>query len=396
MAKTRILFMINSMGLGGAEKSLLSLLQLLDYDKYDVDLQMLNFGGMFEGLLPKEVHILPDLNYSKFCKQPLFRQLLSFNIKLLSARMKTTLSLRKNNKTGHQLHDTQAYWRGCKNAYSPHPNHYDVAIAWGQGTPTHYVATKVTAKKKFAWINANYELAGHNRNFDRPYYAAYDGNVCVSNELAVLFRQVFPEYESKLHVVLDIKNPALILKMAEEPIALPRKAATTIVTAGRYTPPKNYLLAIDTAAELWRRGITDFVWYAVGEGDQRSHMEAKIADLHLENQFILLGAKSNPYPYMKAADIYVQTSSFEGYCLTLAEARMLNRPCVTTNFDVVYEQMVQGENGLVVDMSPEAVADGIQRLLEDKALYEHIRQYQMSEKKGNTEEIEKFYQLIEG
>lgn len=396
MGKTRILFMINSMGLGGAEKSLLSLLQLLDYDKYDVDLQMLNFGGMFEGLLPKEVHILPDLDYSKFCKQSLPKQLLSFNIKYLSARVKTMLSLRRNYKTGHKLHDTQAYWRGCKDAYGPHPNHYDIAIAWGQGTPTHYVAAKVTATKKFAWINADYELAGHNRDFDRPYYAAYDKNVCVSNELASLFRQVFPEYEWKLQVVLDIKNPAIIMKMADEPISLPTVAATTIVTVGRYTPPKNYLLAIDAAAELRKRGITDFVWYAVGEGGQREQMEAKIADLHLENQFILLGAKSNPYPYIKAADIYVQTSSFEGYCLTLAEARTLNRPCVTTNFDVVYEQMVQGENGLVVDMTPVAVADGIQRLTEDKALYEHIRQYQMSEKKGNIEEIEKFYQLIEG
>ena len=98
---------------------------------------------------------------------------------------------------------------------------------------------------------------------------------------------------------------------------------------------------------------------------------------------------------MNAADIYVQTSKFEGYCLTLAEARMLNIPCVTTNFDVVYAQMVNGENGLVVEMNAEAVADGIIRLATDQELYQHIRSYQEREKKGNVEEIEKVYALVE-
>ena len=107
-----------------------------------------------------------------------------------------------------------------------------------------------------------------------------------------------------------------------------------------------------------------------------------------------MGAKANPYPYMKAADIYVQTSKFEGYCLTLAEARMLNVPCVTTNFDVVYAQMIDGDNGLVVEMSAEAVVDGIIRLTTDQELYQHIKGYQIQEKKGNVEEIEKFYDLL--
>lgn len=395
MIKSKVLFMINSLGLGGAEKSLISLLELIDYEKYDVDLQMLNFGGMFEELLPKKVHVLPGLAYQEFSKLPLKRQLSSFNLKFLVARARVACSLRSNNKAGHPLHDAQAYWRGCQYAYGQHPKSYDVAIAWGQGTPTHYVATKVKAAKKFSWINANYELAGHNKEFDRKYYAVFDKNVCVSNELALLFQQVFPEYANKLSVILDIRNPEPVMKMAEESIELPKSAAVTIVTVGRYTPQKNYILAIEAAANLHKRGL-DFVWYAVGEGEERSRMETAIATNHLEDRFILLGAKRNPYPFIKAADIYVQTSSFEGYCLTLAEARMLNRPCVTTNFDVVWEQMVQGENGLVVDMNAEAVADAVQRLIEDKDLYHHIQQYQMNESKGNTEEIEVFYRLVEG
>lgn len=138
-----------------------------------------------------------------------------------------------------------------------------------------------------------------------------------------------------------------------------------------------------------------FVWYVVGDGG-RGPIEEDIDRYHIEDNFILLGAKDNPYPYMKAADIYVQTSRFEGYCLTLAEARILEKPCVATAFDVVFDQIIDGENGLVVDMNAEAVVNGIERLMKDQALYDHIRECQKKEKKGNIEEIEKFYELVEG
>lgn len=394
MKKIKVLFMINSLGLGGAEKSLISLLQLLNYEKFEVDLQMMNFGGIFENLLPKEVHILPDLDYSEFSKQSFIKQICSFNLQFLFARFHTTLSLLKNNKSGHNLHDAQAYWRGCKNAYGLHPNKYDVAIAWGQGTPTHYVASKVRAVKKYAWINANYELAGHNKEFDREYYAVYDKNICVSNELATLFKKVFPEYADKLEVILDIKNPNIIMSMSQAQIQLPKSAQVTIVTVGRYNPQKNYLLALEAAVELQKRGL-NFVWYAVGEGPDRKVLEQKIEEYDMQERFILLGAKSNPYPYIKAADVYVQTSAFEGYCLTLAEARMLNKPCVTTNFDVVYEQIIQRENGLVVEMNPIAVADGIIEILDNEILRNHIIEYLKKEKKGNIEEIKKVEALLE-
>ncbi len=395
MGKKKILFMINSMGLGGAEKSLLSLLSLLNYDKYDVDLQMISFGGMFESLLPKEVNVLPLLDYVAFCKLPLKKQILSLNFKFLFARIKTMLSLRKNKKHGRPLHDTQAYWQGCKNAFGRHPCSYDVAIAWGQGTPTHYVATKVSAERKYSWINADYESAGHNRDFDRDFYAVFDRNICVSNELAKLFEAVFPEYAEKTDVILDIQNSKLIQKMSEEPITLPKTAEVTIVTVGRYVEPKNYPLAIDTAYELKKRGL-DFVWYAVGEGAERPNLEEKIKERGLEENFILLGAKSNPYPYIKASDVYVQTSSFEGYCLTLAEARMLNKPCAATKFDVVFEQMVQRKNGIVVEMKPEAVAGAITELIENDKLRKHIIDYLKNEKKGNEEELEKVEALLDG
>ena len=180
--------------------------------------------------------------------------------------------------------------------------------------------------------------------------------------------------------------------MAQQPISLPSEDGLTLVTVGRLVPQKGYDIAAKAAWLLKEHGVR-FHWYVVGGGNS-TPIEKDIAQYGIRDCFTLLGAKANPYPYMKAADIYVQTSKFEGYCLTLAEARMLNVPCVTTNFDVVYAQMINGENGLVVEMNAEAVADGIIRLATDQELYQHIKGYQIQEKKGNVEEIEKFYELL--
>lgn len=387
-----ILFVINSLGCGGAEKSLLSLLSLLDYDKYDVTLQMFSRGGMFEELLPPEVHVRKELDYTAFCSQSMAKQMLSFDLRRIAARVRTSLFLRSNAKKGRPLHDAQAYWKYSAAAYDPLPERYDVAIAWGQGTPTHFVAEKVQAQKKFAWVNADYENVGHNKDFDCKYYAAFMGIICVSDKLCLTLQKAFPEYAAKMTTIYDINNPATIFTMADQPCSLLNRENLTLVTVGRLVPQKGYDIAAKAAWLLKKRNVK-FHWYVVGGGDS-APIEKDIAQYGISDCFTLLGAKANPYPYMKAADIYVQTSKFEGYCLTLAEARMLNIPCVTTNFDVVYAQMIDGDNGLVVEMSAEAVADGIIRLATDQELYQHIKGYQAQEKKGNMEEIEKFYDLL--
>ena len=391
--KKSILFVINSMGCGGAEKSLLSLLSLLDYEKYDVTLLMFRRGGMFEPLLPSEVHIHDALDYVSFCAQPIGKQLLSFDFRRLTARLRTSLFLRQNARRNRPLHDAQAYWKYSSAAFDPLPECYDVAIAWGQGTPTHFIAEKVQAQRKFAWVNADYENVGHNKEFDHSFYAAYENIVCVSDRLCLKLKSVFPEFAGKMTTILDINNPEMIVDMSRQSCVLPDQNGLTLMTVGRLVPQKGYDIATKAASILKSRGI-QFHWYIVGDGN-RQPIETDIESYGIADCFTLLGAKPNPYPYMKAADIYVQTSRYEGYCLTLAEARMLNIPCVTTNFDVVYAQMVNGENGLVVDMNAQAVAEGIARLIEDKELYQHIKHYQEQEKKGNVEEIEKFYELVE-
>lgn len=389
--KKEILFVINSLGLGGAEKSLISLLTSFDYNKYNVDLLMFRSEGMFLKLLPVEVNILPELDFLT-SNRSLKRQI--ENPKYLIARLRASIELRKNSKT-KTLHPAQCYWKYSGNCFNSIDKKYDVAFAWGQGNPTHYVAKKVHADKKIAFINADYENVGHNKEFDFKFYQNYDFIVAVSDELFEKIKLVFPDFSDKMRTIYDINNAELIKKMADESNPYVNiRDRVIIVTVGRIVEQKGYDIAVE-AARILRDSNIDFQWFFVGDGVSRNEIEKLISEYHLVDKIILTGAKDNPYVYMKNADIYVQTSRFEGYCLTLGEARILNKPIVSTNFDVVYNQLKNGENGLIVEMSGNAVAEGIQLLINNPSLCNSLVNSLTNEKKGNVEEIKKIFQLIE-
>lgn len=389
--KKKILFVINSLGCGGAEKSLVSLLSLFDFSKYDVALQMFNPGGMFMPLLPKEVHVLPQPTYLHYCScggwQPRY----------LYTRVKTSLGLRlKLPCEGAPLHDAQSYWKFAHRAFDALENDYDAAIAWGQGNPTHFVAEKVKSGVKIAVINADYEAVGHNKAFDLTYYERFDHIVMVSDALHEIMCGVYPQMSSKMTTIYDIRNQALMERMAEEYTPFDKTGdAAVLVTVGRMVKQKGYDLAAEAARLLKERGLR-FHWYLIGDGPELENVKAYISANDLHDVLLPLGAKDNPYPYMKGADVYVQTSRFEGYCLTLCEARGLGTPVVSTDFDVVYDQLRQGENGLIVAMEPKTIADAILQLLQDTPLREKIARTLKSERVGNEKEIEKWYCLFEG
>ena len=384
--KKKILFVINSLECGGAEKSLVSLLSAMDFNKYEVDLLMFRPQGMFLKLLPPEVTILDSPEYFTFLKEPRRRQMK--NVKFCITRLKVSIELRRK----HGLHDAQVFWKQAHNAFKTILKRYDAAIAWGQGNPTHFVAEKVQANKKIAVINVNYGAAGYKKEFDFPFYRQFASIATVSDDLNERIVRAFTEMREKIHTLYDINNASMA--SMENYINID-PTIVAIVTVGRLTRQKGYDLATRACAYLKNKNIA-FRWYIVGDGPERRHIEEDIKKYGIQEYMALVGAQENPYVYMKNADVYVQTSRFEGYCLTLCEARILNVPIVSTNFDVVYDQIMSGENGLIVDMEPEAIAEGIIRMLTDTELRKHVIETLMREKKGNPEEIEKFYQLLEG
>lgn len=395
--KKKILFVIDSLHCAGAEKSLVTLLSLLDYSKYSVELQLFGYGGVLEELVPKEVNILSPLPYLEFSKLNLkeaFIKCMKYkNFKMVYSRIQFSTSIRI--KKYNNIQKSMKFWESISNVIGNNPKLYDVAFSYAQGVPTYYVAEKIKAKKKIAWVNVSYRLNGKEKEFQRRFYDQYNKIVTVSDSAKEICLETFPYYCNKIDVIYDINNPNLIFNMAN----IGKSYADDfdgirILTIGRLAYGKGYDIALDACKKLKEEGI-NFKWYILGEGPLKEEIVDSVIKNDLAKHFILLGVEPNPYPFIKGADIYVQTSRYEGFGLAIAEARMLNTPVVTTRFDAVYNQMTDGQNGLVVDMNGDAVCKGISKLINNKTLKESIIMYLQSEKKGNVEEIEKIYRLME-
>lgn len=394
MKKKRLLVVIESLVCAGAEKSLISFLSTLDYSRFEVDLQLFKYGGEFEQFLPEEVRLLPPFEYTQFIEKSVFQQFLTLDIPKLKARWGYSIAIRQ----GQTFHVDKArlYWKHIARCLPTPKKEYDIAIAYSQGIPTFYVAEKVNAPIKMSWVNAIYHLKGFNKDFQENFYASMNHIVTVSDSAYSVFQEVYPQFASKMVVIWDMLDAQFIKKLSHvKTVTSINRNIPSLLTIGRLNKySKGYDISLEACKILKERGI-NFKWYAIGRGPYKEEMEEYIAANNLQDTFILLGTTSNPYPYIKDCTLYVQTSRHEGYGLSIAEARILNRPVVTTEFDAVYNQMVPGKNGLVVKQDSEAVADAIENLLKDKDLYDSIVTYQQQEKKGNQEEIEKFYQLVE-
>ena len=385
----KVLFIIDSLTCGGAEKSLVSLLPLLDRKKYELHLWMLNRGGEFESLLPADVIVEHDPRRSTMGK-----------LKSFLGQMMFSFMLRFNRCVGHKEHPAETLWKSKGWAMTGIPGDWDVAIAYQQGLPTYLVASKIKAKQKMAWVNTDIFKAGYNVVFNLRHLNEMDHVIAVSQTLSSMIAKHMTTIVQKLVTILDVLNPQLITTLAdaETPPDLPKhdiNSCPLLVTVARVSPPKNYLLAVETASSLRAKGI-DFHWLFVGDGPDMPNVKSRIDELRLNDAVIPIGVRTNPYPYMKACDVYVQTSRFEGFGLTVGEAKILHKPIVSTNFTVVTNQLTDGKNGLIAEMNPESLSTAIIKMLKDNNLRQRVVD-NLKKDHNNTSvtEVKKVEQLLD-
>jgi glycosyltransferase involved in cell wall biosynthesis len=384
--KKNVLFVIDSLTCGGAEKSLVSLLQLLNRDKYELYLWMRSQIGTFLPLIPNDVKIVDAPKYN-----------LLGSIKLKAASLCFSFILRLNKSIGKHEHAAETLYKCQDWAINVPAGDWDVVIAYQQGVPTYLVADKFNNCKKLAWINVDIFKAGYDIRFNNSYYEKLDYIVPVSGSLHKMLLEKMPQFSNKYHTVYDIINPDTIRGLASKNVQQIKTDdnESIIITVGRLAIQKNYIVAVEAAAELKRRGIK-FKWYFIGEGDERANIERKINELDVKKQVILLGLQTNPYAFMRQADIYVQTSSFEGFGLTIAEAKILGKPVVSTNFEVVHNQLTHERNGLISEMNGKSIADNIYRILNDDNLRNSIvAEIKKEENTTYMTEVKKVERLID-
>ena len=369
---------------------------MMDYSKFNVDLLMLKKGEEFDKYIPKEVNILDIPEYYKFLNDSKMIKSRVSKVKYTLCRYKSSFDLRINSIKKEKINNQQIFYKNQKNILKRLEKKYDVAIAYAQGFPTYFVADKVQASKKLAWINCDYKNTLYNKYLDKAFYKKFNKIIAVSDACKESIIQVDSSYKDKIEIIKDIVNPNLILNMANEKVEKLNDDCLKILTVARLViHHKGYDVAIKAARLLMENNIK-FKWYVIGDGVDREIIKKLIKENNLTDNFILLGSRGNPYPYMKKCDIYVQPSRYEGFGLTVIEAKILKKLIICSNFNTVNELIENEVSGIIAGMSEIDLYNAINRIINDKELSTQILNNLKSELAYNsTEEIKKIYNEIE-
>jgi len=391
--KKDILFVINNLNCGGAEKALISLLETIDFSIYNVDLFLFKHEGVFFNKIPKQVNLLEEPYEYQY-----FDMSIKTAIKDSIKKGRTDIAFSRIcagyifNVEKNRARCEQRVWRFIAKSLKTINKRYEVAIGYLEKNPVYFCIDKVNANKKIGFIHNDYDKLGMDPKVDFEYFDKLDNIVTVSEECANVLKQRFPMYKHKVEVMYNIVSPNVIHNMSLETVNFSNKGIN-LISVGRLNQQKGFEMAIEACKFLIESGY-DVKWYVIGEGEERSKLEKMIKEYDLQEIFILLGMKENPYPYIREADIYVQPSRFEGKSIAIDEAKILQKPIVVTNFSTATDQIQNEENGLIVDMDGLSIFEGIKRLIKDNELRKNLIDSLTNESLGTETEIQKLYELM--
>lgn len=368
----KILFVINTLGRAGAEKALIELLKTFKNYEYEVFLYVIMGQGEQIHDIPSHVRVL-NSHYDDFSvltgagRRRMAKKVCGAFFRNGGLLRKTGFLIKNMAamvKSRRFLAD-KLLWRIMAEGAQRFDISFDLAVAWLEGASAYYVAEYVKAERKAVFIHIDYESAGYTRQLDQGCYENYDRIYAVSEEVREHFLAFYPEYEGKTDVYYNIIDREEIWKKAQE------KGGFTddyegfrILSVGRLTWQKAYDIAIE-AMRILRDKKYQIRWYVLGEGDQRKKLEKKIRMLGLQDDFRLLGAVDNPYPYYVQTDLYVQVGRYEGKSIAIQEAQVLGCAVIVSDCSGNRGQITDGEEGIVCELSPAAIAESIAELYED-------------------------------
>lgn len=353
----RFLFIDGQLNGGGAERVLIDILRNFDYDHNEVTLLQINAGGTLIDEVPPQVHLLAawsgytrDYSIAYHCNlwiawdYPIRRQLLH----VLSRE------------------------------------HFDVAISFLEGMPlkVHAMITEV-ADRNFSWVHCDldkyrYEIDQFRRGEEIRAYNKMDGVVCVATDTAKAFLRRFPDFMSEVRVIY---NPIDIAKIKDlsEAFLVPEASLVSsskevpvfkIVVCGRLTAPKKIDRVIRLAKKLKEEALLIKI-QLIGDGDLRETLEVLCEELGVTDVVEFMGFQRNPFPYVKAADMLLTTSGYEGFSLVICEAMALGVPVVATKTAGPMEILDNDKYGLLCDHDDECIYQAVKRMYEDAELRKH-------------------------
>ena len=380
-------------GVGGSEKALIEMLKCLDLDKYEISvLSLMDAPELpFQWTGIKVIYGCDAfLHMSKPLRQVLANPL-SYSLEQLVIKFRIGIESRIPS-IGVSYEKTWEW-------FCPHipmnDEHYDIVIGYGPGLASFYAIDKVNTTKKVLWVDTDLRKAHYDVVFSKKYYQTADQVVVVDNSGVESFCEIYPELHQKVCTIRNIIPVDEIRKKAKEGTGFTDGyEGVRILSVGRLCEAKAFHLAVGAANILKKKGYS-FRWYIVGWGALESELRKQITDCGLDKDFILLGQQMNPYPFFEQTDIYVQTSIYEGSCITVEEAMAFNKPVVSTNFPAIYNKIQDGKNGFIVEMTSEAVANSVERLFGNQEVREQISNYLRQCPLSYKEVIDCFDKMVE-
>ena len=337
-------------------------------------------------------------------------------LQVLYGRIKAKWNFRKYVKNNHPKDNNAifGYVGKCVTPYLPSLKQFgEYGLAISFLNPHDIVLEKVQAKKKLAWIHTDYSRIDVDTQLELPVWNGYDKIVSISPDVTKTFVQTFPSLASRVIEIENILSPEFIRKRAEETTKDrdgnkffsqntffdSRFSILNFLSVGRFCEAKNY----DNVPDICKRINSQLSilnsqfrvrWYLIGYGGDEVLIRQKIVEAGMQDHVIILGKKSNPYPYIKACDIYVQPSRYEGKSITVREAQILCKPVVITNYATAPSQIKDGVDGVIVPMDNEGCAKGIVDFILDTKLQKNIVDHLNNHDYGNMDEVKKIENLI--
>lgn len=389
MKKKLLVVFTGSMELGGIERSLIGLLDSIDYNQYEVDLFLYGHHGPLFHLINSNVNILPEVKELAYLRE-------SFGTKIkhrcyYSALMRLRDEIISKNR---KINFDQT-WCSVMRKYAPKlEKHYDIALGFFR--PFDYIIEKVNSTVKIGWIHTDYTDADINEI--KADYERLDYAVAVSEQCKTTFVNIIPEMSNRTIVIENILSKSFIEKQAEEKIKdsdfYIEKNKFTLVSVGRYCQAKNFDNIPEICQYICEKGF-NIKWYIIGFGEDEALIKKNIVKYNVQDKVIMLGKKENPYPYIKACDLYVQPSRYEGKCVAVREAQILCRPVVITRYRTSRSQLIDGYDGVIVPMDNLGCAIGIAQVLRNKELREKLQDNMKNTDYTNSAEVEKIYTLMQ-
>lgn len=392
-----VLIISHCMELGGAERALLGLLGSFDYSRVNVELFLLRHTGELMSYIPKEVTLLPEnkkyaslaVPFSQTVKNGAFGVALG---RYQGKKKAIKFTQQKNIQNGEYVFIEYSHKYTAKFMPKISDKEYDLVISFL--TPHYFAAQKTKGKKKIAWIHTDYSYIDIDTKSELKMWAEFDGIIAISEAVKTAFLEKFPSLEDKITLIENI-HPAEFIKSQAEKFdvsgEMPRDGSVRVLSVGRFCEPKNF----DNVPEICSM-MPNVKWYLIGYGADEELIKSKIAEHKMQDRVIILGKKTNPYPYFKECDFYIQPSRYEGNSVTVNEALILGKPVAITNYPTAKSQINDGTDGVIVPLENAECARALNEFIADKPLQEKILNNIRKTDFSKSAEINKLYQIIGG